>query len=121
MNDIQTRIRQEMVAMKVQNPRPHSKLESYQGVFTNDLYGTLIVGLKDGRLYFRLRDKTVLLTHWNGNQFAFDAPDLSPAYSSNDHGILEFGFRGGKASLLAVNMLHEGSQLFQRVGEEKEG
>jgi CubicO group peptidase (beta-lactamase class C family) len=117
IQDVYKRIEREMAALKVQNPQPSNKMELYQGTFKNDLYGLLSVEYKGGNLTLLIRDKVVPLRHWNGNQFVFDSPELSPAYSSNDLGILEFGFQDGRANLLAINMLHEGDQLFERVGK----
>lgn len=115
IKEMQESYKRELGAMRLQNPRPMRELKLYEGKFKNNLYGTLVVEAKGQQLVFKIRDKVVPVKHWNGDQFLFDAPDLSAAYSSNDVGVLEFGFqKQSKAMVLAINMLREGDQLFER-------
>jgi len=101
---------------RLQSPRAANDLAVYVGKYKNELYGEFEIKENNGALLMVYRGKNVPLKHWNGNEFEFNGPDLSPLYSDYHNGFIEFGVNDKKASVAYVNLMFEGSDnLFKRV------
>ncbi len=59
----------EMRLARDPNLPPSNKLDSYTGIFSNDLFGEMTVIVKDDSLNLQYGDNTVTLEHWQGDTF----------------------------------------------------
>jgi hypothetical protein len=109
---------------KIKNPRTHASLQSYEGEFSNDLYGVIriITIKKNGKeqLILNYKNKQIPLLHWNGDDFVFEGYDLSPFYCEYDKGHIEFGVKDGKSMLAYINLMYEGRDPLFRRKQDKE-
>ncbi|MCX7338601.1 MAG: serine hydrolase [Alphaproteobacteria bacterium] len=113
IRDKNKRARQMQKLNALRIPQP---LDVYVGDYENELYGSLKVTEKDGKLALIYRDKVIPLTHWNNDEFSFNSNQLSLAYCDYDTGYIEFGVREKKAIVCAINLLHEGKEdIFHRI------
>lgn len=107
-----SRILQNRANRRLQSPKAAHNLQTYTGVFENDLYGQLKVTMEQGKLYLNYRKLKVELTHWNGDSFSFLPNVFSKAYSGTDIGDVMFGAVSSKEKskpAMGVNLLHEGA------------
>ena len=56
---------------RLQKPRKAEALHEYAGQYTNEVYGNINLKVESDTLYLLIRDKKVLLEHFNGNEFTF--------------------------------------------------
>ena len=113
-----TRLQNEKMK-KLQTLRPAASLGTYVGEYENSLYGKVTVTEKNNQLFLSYKkNKDIVLTHWNGDEFNFDSAFLAPSFSSYyDQGIIEFGsVKNKKTELLVISLMYEGKDtLFKRV------
>ncbi len=113
-----TRLQNEKMK-KLQTLRPAASLGTYVGEYENSLYGKVTVTEKNNQLFLSYKkNKDIVLTHWNGDEFNFDCAFLAPSFSSYyDQGIIEFGsVKNKKTELLVISLMYEGKDtLFKRV------
>ena len=101
----------------LQNLAPSRDLEDYTGTYENTLYGRVEISKLDDSLILTYKDRPqVTLSHWNGNTFQFNGPDLSPGFVGSDHGEIIFSVGRGKSDKMMINLFREGKdELFHRV------
>lgn len=115
---LRDKIIQKRSAYRLQNPTAAGDLQTYVGLYENDLYGEMKVTAENGKLYVHYRKLKVELTHWNSDNFSFLPNEFSKSYSGTDFGDVMFRIAkpsGTTKSAMEVSLLHEGrDSLFYR-------
>ncbi len=98
-------------AMRLKNPEPSAPLKTYEGHYSNPIYGDVDVTTDDQKnLSMLYRGYKIPLKHINGHYFYCSGQDLSEGFSFDDPCIIEFGVEGSaKTSYgLMISLLDEG-------------
>lgn len=119
-HDLVAETQKKVEESRLLNPSPARDLSTYVGEYKNDLYGTVRIELHGKNLHLKYPQlPDVVLTHWNGDAFSFNGPDLSGAFGGSDQGIVYFGVqeKEKEAFALDINLLYEGRDpTWKRVG-----
>jgi len=121
MELIQKQHRDVKIEMRLREPTPRAtSLSTYEGTYEHELYGRVMIRQENGQLYLHYRNLSpVVLRHWNGHFFNFNASKMSPCFPALDEGEILFGVEGTEAYALMGSVFHEGrTRLFQRVADE---
>jgi CubicO group peptidase (beta-lactamase class C family) len=87
-------------------PSPPLSLDSYEGNYTNDIYGTLNIEAENGSLVTAIGPKksSIELKHWNRDTFIMNVPDIPD--SAGDFASFQIGPDGKAVSLDAIGSLN---------------
>lgn len=106
------KVEQARLAHRLQNPRAAHKQKIYVGTYINDLYGPLTITAEKDRLFLNYRRLKVDLSHWNADEFNFQANHFSKSYPASDRGDLMFYLTSSSkmGANLELNLLQEGAE-----------
>jgi CubicO group peptidase (beta-lactamase class C family) len=100
---------------RLYNPTSAKSYSDYKGKYTHPLYGEVNIIEDEKKLYMTYKDKKILLTHWNGNEFSIRSFDLSPTLNDYDLCPVVFIFEPNKKQKIYIGQMMEGVQTFEKV------